>query len=431
MQKKRITLIGSGNVATHLGRGLRDKSIIQQVFSRNLSHAQRLAHELGTAQAVSQFEQLATDSDIYIIAVSDDAIESVVQAVPDNGALWLHTAGSVGTEVFFGRRQHYGVLYPLQSFSRTTDVDWSQVPIFVEGNTDTIDEVTELARLLSNKVNKCDSDDRMMLHIAAVFVCNFPNYLWCVAESLLDDCRIKFDVLKPLIRSTVDKLNHLDPFGAQTGPAVRGDKGVMDKHLDMLFDSDRNISKLISKAIMDDFEVEPTLPFDMRFANIRGIAFDVDGVLTPSSIPMHPSGEPMRMVNIKDGYAIQLAVKLGLPLAIISGANVEAVRVRFEGLGMRDVYLGAKHKLPVFREWMARHGLSANDVIFVGDDIPDIPVMREAGMAVAPDDACPEVLDIADLVTPCRGGDGVARYLIENVLKAQGKWLNDEHAFGW
>ena len=167
------------------------------------------------------------------------------------------------------------------------------------------------------------------------------------------------------------------------------------------------------------------------FSRIKGIAFDVDGVLSPSTIPMHPSGEPMRMVNIKDGYAIQLAVKHGFPLAIITGAYVDAVRVRFESLGMTDIYLGASLKLPIFEQWLAKHGLTADEVAFVGDDIPDLPVLQAAGVAVAPADACPEVLEAAHYVVPCDGGHGVARHLIEQVFKAQGKWLDDKHAFGW
>lgn len=167
------------------------------------------------------------------------------------------------------------------------------------------------------------------------------------------------------------------------------------------------------------------------FSKIRGIAFDVDGVLSPSTIPLHPSGEPMRMVNIKDGYAIQHAVKHGLPLAIISGANVNALRVRYEGLGMTHIYLGASLKLPVLERWLDECGLRAGDVAFVGDDIPDLPAMQAVGLAVAPRDACDEVKDAAALVVPCDGGHGVARYVIERVMKAHGTWLDDKHAFGW
>ena len=167
------------------------------------------------------------------------------------------------------------------------------------------------------------------------------------------------------------------------------------------------------------------------YSEIKGIVFDVDGVLSPSTIPLHPSGEPMRMVNIKDGYAIQLAVKQGFPLAIISGANVNAIRVRFEALGMTDIYLGASMKVPVLEKWLEKYNLLASEVAFVGDDIPDLPAMHAVGVGVAPADACAEVIEAAQLVIPVNGGHGVARYIIEQVMKARGVWLDDKHAFGW
>lgn len=139
----------------------------------------------------------------------------------------------------------------------------------------------------------------------------------------------------------------------------------------------------------------------------------------------------MRMVSIKDGYAIQLAVKHGLRIAILSGADTHAIRVRFEGLGVQDVYLGASKKLPVFEQWMAKCGFAPEQVIFVGDDIPDLPVMQVAGVSVAPADAAPECVAAAQYVSPCNGGYGVGRDVLEQVMKAQGLWLDDQHAFGW
>ena len=170
---------------------------------------------------------------------------------------------------------------------------------------------------------------------------------------------------------------------------------------------------------------------DYDLTRIRGIAFDVDGVLSASTIPLYPTGEPMRMVNIKDGYALQLAVKHGLQIAILSGAATEAIRVRFEGLGVQDVYLGAAMKLPVFEQWMAKYGFTPRQVALVGDDIPDLQVMRAAGLAVAPADAAPECREAARYVSPCNGGYGVGRDLLEQVMRAQGLWLDDKHAFGW
>lgn len=164
---------------------------------------------------------------------------------------------------------------------------------------------------------------------------------------------------------------------------------------------------------------------------IRGVVFDVDGVLSPSTIPMSSDGVPMRMVNIKDGYALQLAAKSGLKIAIITGANTESLHVRYNSLGIHDVYLRAAHKLPVLEQWMAEQGLTPDQVAYCGDDIPDIVCMRHVGLPVAPADAAREVRAIAGYVTVASGGYGVARELLEQILAAHGKWMNDAEAFGW
>ena len=137
------------------------------------------------------------------------------------------------------------------------------------------------------------------------------------------------------------------------------------------------------------------------------------------------------MLNVQDGYAIQLAVKKGLRLAIISGGRSRAVAIRYRNLGVQDVYMGATFKLPLFEQWLDDAGLDASEAVFVGDDIPDIHVMEAAGLSAAPADAAWQVKEIADYVSPWEGGHGVARDIIEKILTAQGMWMDDEHAFGW
>lgn len=170
---------------------------------------------------------------------------------------------------------------------------------------------------------------------------------------------------------------------------------------------------------------------DYNLKKIRGIAFDVDGVLSASTIPLSENGEPLRMVNIKDGYAIQLAVKRGLKLAIITGGNTKGVHNRFKGLGINDIYMGASQKVPILKEWMEKHQLTAEEVAYVGDDIPDIPAMKQVGLPCCPADAASEVRHISHYVSRFNGGYGVGRDILEQIMKAHDIWMNDHIAFGW
>ena len=164
---------------------------------------------------------------------------------------------------------------------------------------------------------------------------------------------------------------------------------------------------------------------------IRTIVFDLDGVLSASTILLDADGTPLRTVNIKDGYAIQLAMKMGLRIAILSGCRIEAVRQRYKGLGMEDIFLGASVKIQVYDEYLAKYGYDDSEVMFVGDDIPDLEVMRRAGCAVCPKDACTEVKEVSCYISQYDGGYGCGRDVIEQTLRAQGKWLKDDKAFGW
>ena len=137
---------------------------------------------------------------------------------------------------------------------------------------------------------------------------------------------------------------------------------------------------------------------------IKAIIFDIDGVLSAETITLSPEGEPLRTVNIKDGYAIQLAVKLGLRIAIMTGAKTQAVRRRYEGLGVEDVYVGCSVKIKTYEEFLQKYGLADEEVMFMGDDIPDLEVMRRVGCPVCPKDACPEVLEVSRYVSHLRGG---------------------------
>lgn len=163
---------------------------------------------------------------------------------------------------------------------------------------------------------------------------------------------------------------------------------------------------------------------------IRAFIFDVDGVLSREVIPLHPDGDPMRTVNIKDGYALQLAVKKGYEVAIITGAYTEAVKIRFSRLGITRLYMRSAVKIHDYRDFLLKTGLKPEEILYAGDDIPDYEVMKAVGLPVAPADAAPEIKQIATYISLKNGGDGVARDVIEQTMKAQGHWMSDE-AFGW
>ena len=166
-------------------------------------------------------------------------------------------------------------------------------------------------------------------------------------------------------------------------------------------------------------------------SKIKAIIFDIDGVLSAETITLSSEGEPLRTENIMDGYAIQLAMKLGLRIAIMTGAKTQAVRRRYEGLGVEDIYIGCSVKIKTYDVFLQKYGLTDDEVMFMGDDIPDLEIMRRVGCPVCPKDACPEILDVSCYVSHLRGGYGCGRDVIEQTLRAQGKWQMNATAFGW
>lgn len=163
---------------------------------------------------------------------------------------------------------------------------------------------------------------------------------------------------------------------------------------------------------------------------IKCFIFDVDGVLSSQSVSLHHDGEPMRTVNVRDGYALHLAARLGFGLAIITGGNSEAVRLRFEKLGIRDIYMKASNKVEQFTHYLSIRPYKTEEIAYIGDDIPDYQVMEMVGLPIAPADATPEIKSIAKYISPFHGGHGVARDVISQVLQVQGLWMRGE-AFGW
>ena len=231
----RITIIGSGNVATHMAAAFKNAGHrIIQVYSPNLQNASMLAYHVG-AQAINNLNSILPDTDIFVISVKDDAIIEMVKALAEHQKLIVHTSGSTNLNDLLAFTGKAGVLYPLQTFSKNREVDFATVPLCIEGSgADVKADLEQLAATISKNIYSVNSADRKILHLAAVFACNFPNYLYTIAQQLLAAHQMEFDMLKPLILETAQKVQEQPPASVQTGPAVRNDKVTMDKHLQLL-----------------------------------------------------------------------------------------------------------------------------------------------------------------------------------------------------
>ena len=253
----KIVLIGAGNLATHLGKALHAAGHdMLQVFSRTMQSAETLASLLD-AEPLTDIAQVRDDADVYIFSVKDSALVQLVaqlcrheaDGLVEDGAVnalrkakkgehervFLHTAGSMPMSVFEGMAQHYGVLYPMQTFSKQREVDFSIIPCFVEANDEFAQKQIEgLAREISGRVYQLSSEDRKYLHLSAVFACNFANHCYAISQELLEEHGIPFDVMLPLINETAAKVYEMKPKDAQTGPAVRYDENVIGKQSKLL-----------------------------------------------------------------------------------------------------------------------------------------------------------------------------------------------------
>jgi 3-deoxy-D-manno-octulosonate 8-phosphate phosphatase (KDO 8-P phosphatase) len=170
--------------------------------------------------------------------------------------------------------------------------------------------------------------------------------------------------------------------------------------------------------------------FKEGLKNIRAFAFDVDGVLARSEVLLHPGGDLMRSMSTKDGYALQYAIKRGYPIAIITGGNTDSVGLRFQGLGITDIYLGSSDKRDDFNDFIFKYDLQAGEVLYMGDDLPDYEVMKMAGVPCCPADAVEEIKLLAHYISPFKGGNGCVRDVIEQVLRLHGRWM-DAESFTW
>ena len=252
MVRKKIVIIGAGNVATHLAKALDATNDVIAVYSKNISNAEILSQTLNCAKPCNDLSALPCDADYYIISVKDDAIRNVAENTIANSGIWAHTSGSVPANVFKGLKTKYGVFYPLQTFNKTKDVDISHVPMFIEGNTPEVtNSLISLAQSISNKVSVADSTARKRFHLAAVFACNFVNHLWSIADEILKDGGYDLSILEPLMRVTLENATKYGPDNVQTGPAKRGDTHIIKSQIESLNDDEkRNIYKVLTEAII-------------------------------------------------------------------------------------------------------------------------------------------------------------------------------------
>ena len=264
----KIALIGAGNVATHMAEAFYDRGELCQVVARTRESASRLAakinRDLDSARrshchcdAVNDLGGLRDDMDLYLIAVNDDSVESVVCMTPDFQGIWAHTSGSVSLDVFRGRKSNYGVFYPLQTFSRDVPVRFDDVPMLVEGSSRQVAGMLfDMASKISRRVMAADSKTREAIHVAAVFACNFANLMWSEADRLLRPQGMDIRFMLPLLQATLDKLAVKTPREAMTGPARRGDMAVIDKHLVALPPDLKTIYSLLTEKIINLYKTD-------------------------------------------------------------------------------------------------------------------------------------------------------------------------------
>ncbi|MCD8290679.1 MAG: DUF2520 domain-containing protein, partial [Prevotella sp.] len=251
----KIVLIGAGNLATNIGVALHNAGHnILQVYSRTKESADILANKVD-CPSVTAIEGVCNNADIYIVALKDSVISDIIPHLCNdnrNDKVFVHTAGSIPMNVFDGHAAHYGVLYPMQTFSKARIVDFNTIPCFIEGNDDlALTTIRALASDISEKIYDLPSDARKYLHLSAVFACNFVNHCYDIASEILARHNIPFDVMLPLIDETAKKVHELSPREAQTGPAVRFDKNVINSQMNLLADNAdfQKIYMLMSKDI--------------------------------------------------------------------------------------------------------------------------------------------------------------------------------------
>lgn len=255
-----VVFIGAGNLATNLAKALYQKGFrIVQVYSRTEESARSLAEKV-EAGFTTDLREVSKEARLYIVSLKDSAftelLPQIVAGKPE--VLFVHTAGSIPMSIWEGQTKRYGVFYPMQTFSKQREVNFQEIPFFIEAATSEDTELLKaIAATLSDRVYEATSEQRKSLHLSAVFICNFTNHMYALAAELLEKYNLPFDVMLPLIDETARKVHELKPFEAQTGPAVRYDENVINDHLLILGDTPalQEVYKLISKSIHEHHQL--------------------------------------------------------------------------------------------------------------------------------------------------------------------------------
>ncbi len=248
----KIVLIGSGNVATHLALALtkKGKSIIH-IYGRSIHRAKKLADRINSTYS-DKVEDIPAEADLYIISISDAALNEVVKKIRCSNQLVVHTSGTSHIETLKNSSDNFGIFYPLQTLSANKEIDFKSIPICIEANTkENETALCNLAKSISDHVYNLSSEERKILHVCAVFVSNFSNLMYSIADDILEKNNLSFDILKPLILETAKKVISNKPKEMQTGPAFRQDLNTIEDHIDFLsdFDDYKIIYKLLSDQI--------------------------------------------------------------------------------------------------------------------------------------------------------------------------------------
>ena len=249
----KISIIGSGNVATWLAFALNNANVeVAQVFGRTLSHAKDVA-SLCQAAPITSLSDLQPGSDIYVFSLRDEAYREILPMIPFKIPCAVHTAGSLSQGILKDVAEHYGVMYPFQTISKSADMSSLVVPLCIEASDEATQvKVRTLAQKLSNQVYDMSETQRATLHVAAVFACNFSNALYDIAYNMLQEAHLDWRLMMPLLQQTLNKTVSMPPRIAQTGPAIRHDNAVMQKHLDSLSsEQQKQIYRILSDYIQN------------------------------------------------------------------------------------------------------------------------------------------------------------------------------------